>query len=143
MSARWRSHPLPAQFLRFLAVGAFATAVHYAVLVVGVRQLGWRAEAGASAGFVLGAAANYLLNRSFTFRSKVRHVHAVPRFLGIAAVGLALTALLVHLLATRAGLHYLLAQAVATGVVLLWNFAGNAALTFRARHPVGKMGHRE
>lgn len=131
------------RFLRFLLVGGFATGVHYAVLVSAVRLLGWDPVPAAAAGFIVGAVVNYLLNRSFTFGSDAPHAVAVPRFASIAFAGLLLTVALVHVGTDVFGWHYLVAQALATGVVLLWNFVGNAFWTFRGGSAGGKMPRGE
>lgn len=121
------------QFGRFLFVGGFATALHYAILVSLVSIWGADAVAASTAGFLISAIFNYALNRRFTFHSKVAHASAFPRFLAVALGGLAINAGVVWLLAEAAGLHYLLAQVIATLMALVWNFACNRIWTFRIR----------
>jgi putative flippase GtrA len=82
-------------------------------------------------GFLMGALANYLLNYHFTFRSTQPHGPALLKFATLASIGLLLNSAIMQLLA-RGALHYLLAQVVATGTVLFWNFFGNACWTFRS-----------
>lgn len=118
------------RFLRFAAVGAVGTIAHYALLLVMVEVLGASPLAGAATGFMLGAAVNYSLSRLLVFDSDRTHVEAIPRFLLVAAIGLALTALLMTLFVDLFGLHYLLAQLVTTALLLLWHYAGNALWTF-------------
>jgi len=119
------------RFGRFLVVGLLATGVQYLVLVIGVEALGARPARASAAGFVLGAVVGYLLNRSYTFRSKVPHMTGAARFATVAAVGLAGNILFMVLLTGYLHLHYVLAQILTTAVVLLWNFAANASWTFR------------
>ena len=38
----------------------------------------------------------------------------------------------------KMGVHYLLAQVLATSFVLVWNFVSNSKWTFRTRGPVGE-----
>lgn len=121
------------QFGRFLVVGGIATATHYCILILVVEALGVRPVIASGFGFLLGALVNYQLNRHFTFRSAATHGAALPRFFAIAGVGLALNQGLMHVFSTRLAWPYLLAQVAATGLVLLWNFAGNSLWTFRAR----------
>jgi putative flippase GtrA len=123
-------NPTLAQFLRFVAVGAIGTAAHYAVLIVGVERLGVRAVAASSAGALLGAIVNYSLNRRHTFGSERPHREALPRFMLIAALAFAMNALLMAALLSW-HLHYLAAQIVTTGVVLLFNFLANRSWTFQ------------
>lgn len=122
------------QFMRFLSVGVIATAIHYAVLIA-LKESGLLSPTSASAvGFVISAVGNYLMNYHFTFRSGRKHTEALPRFASVALAGLALNALTMETLSAKMGLHYLLAQVVATGLVLVWNFAANRWWTFRATH---------
>lgn len=116
----------------FLVAGALSTALHFAVLWLLAGLAGMPAVAASSLGYLAGAALNYLLNRNLTFRSRVPHRVAVLRFAVVAGTGFAANALLMHLLATNVGLHYLLAQALTTGIVLVWNFAANRLWTFEA-----------
>lgn len=119
------------RFGRFLVVGLMATGVQYLVLVVGVEVLGTMPPRASATGFVLGAVVGYLLNRSYTFRSSVDHLSGASRFATVAAVGLVANILFMVLLTGYLHLHYVLAQILTTGAVMLWNFAANAMWTFR------------
>ena len=122
-----------ARFGRFLGVGLLATLVQYMVLVAGVELLGaWPVRASA-AGFALGAVLNYLLNRSYTFRSQVPHARGALRFVVVVAIGLAANVLFMWLLTGYLGLNYLVSQVLVTGIVMLWNFAAHALWTFGGR----------
>ena len=138
MTLRLGGRPLTATFLRFVVVGVIATSVHYLVLIAAVERAGWSAVWGSGLGFGTGAVVNYLLNRRFTFRSEVPHVTAVSRFVVVMGGALALNQLLMHVLTQVAGLPYLLAQVLTTGVTLFWNFAGNALWSFA--HPRQEAG---
>jgi putative flippase GtrA len=94
-----------------------------------VRGFGMAPTAASSIGFVLSAGANYLLNYHFTFQSNRPHGPAAMKFGLLAGTGLLINAAIMRLM-TGAGVHYLVAQVCATGVVLLWNFIGNTLWTF-------------
>lgn len=117
-------HGTPAQFLKFAAGGAVGTACHYATLLLWVEVLGGPVVAGALAGFCVGALVNYLLARRFVFASDRPHAAALPRFMAVAAVGAVINTAVVAVL-YGAGMHYLAAQVVATGVVLVGNYIAN------------------
>lgn len=130
------------QFVRFTGVGAIGTGAHYVALFA-LLGTGAHPTAATTVGAVIGALVNYALNYRYTFNSRRRHRDTLWRFLVLAAVGLALNAGIMHgllALAAHAGAiadpaHpsawvVLLIQIVATGVVLLWNFAGNRWWTF-------------
>jgi putative flippase GtrA len=117
------------RFVRFAAVGVVATCVQYALLILLVRFAGMGATLASSLGFVASAAANYLLNYRYTFRSRHPHGPAMLKFASLASVGLLLNAGLMRLL-TESAWNYLIAQVLATAVVLVWNFLGNSLWTF-------------
>jgi len=123
------------QFLRFLFVGVIATVIHYSVLITGVELVGMDPVPASGLGFALSAGVNYVLNRRITFRSNAAHGRAMLRFAVVILAGLAWNVLLMHLLTDRMGYPYLLAQVFTTGVVLIWNFCGNALWSFAASEP--------
>jgi len=116
-------------FIRYTTVGAIATAVHYLVLIACVEWGRWPAFIASGTGAVVGAQLAYAGNRWFTFA----HTGAVraswPRFQATALIG-ALISMAVVALGVRIGLHYLLAQIVATLLSLVLTFAVNRAWTF-------------
>ena len=119
------------RFARFCLVGGIATAIQYALLILLVRRCGMAPTPASSIGFVLSAVANYLLNYRFTFQSDRPHGPAAAKFGALAGAGLLINAAIMRVL-TAAGVHYLIAQVCATGVVLFWNFLGNSVWTFGA-----------
>ena len=125
------------RFVRFALVGGIATAIQYALLILLVRGFAMAPTPASSIGFVLSAVVNYLLNYRFTFQSSRPHAPAMAKFGLLAGAGLLINAAIMHLMVT-AGVHYLLAQVCATGVVLFWNFIGNTLWTFG----VGPVGER-
>lgn len=123
------------KLLRFAIVGGIATLVQYGTLIVSVEHWHWHAVVASSAGYLLSAVANYLLNYYFTFRSGNLHRVAALRFAVVAAAGLALNALAMALLAEKLRLPYLWAQVLATVVTLIWNFWANSRWSFGSRPP--------
>lgn len=109
------------QFLRFAAVGAAGTALHYLVLLLLVEMAGVAPGRAAFAGAVAGACVNYWLNRRFTFQSTRRHRETVPLFVAMAALGAVLNGLIVGQLSAM-GMNFLLAQMFATVCILVLNF---------------------
>ena len=98
-----------------------------ATLVEGLRV---GAVAASSCGAVAGALVNYALNYRYTFRSTRPHRESLAKFAVVSAAGIVLNALVVAVGTTTFGWHYLVAQIVATGVVLGSAFAINRAWTF-------------
>jgi putative flippase GtrA len=118
------------QFSRFAAVGALCTAIQYGLLGIGVEWLGAGAVAASTAGFVVSAGVNYLLNRRFTWGSNAPHRALVWRFVCVLGAGLLLNALFMQLLHGYLHWHYLLAQLLTTGINMLWNFTAHRYWTF-------------
>jgi putative flippase GtrA len=125
------SRLLARQVLRFLAVGAAATALQYAILIALVRWAGWDAVPASTLGFAISMWLNYVLNRRYTFASDRPHAQALPRFVATAMCGLGLTAVGMYTLTSLVRLDYLLAQIIVTAAVTAWNFALNRWWSFR------------
>lgn len=133
MRDRTSLNPVFGRFFRFAGVGVFGTVAHYLVLVVAVELFALRPLVASSIGFTVGALVNYMLNYRFTFRSKRRHREALPRFYLVAVAGFVINGLVMLILAERLALQYLLAQVLATGIVLIWGFTANSLWTFGRR----------
>lgn len=118
------------QLPRYAAVGVVATASHYALMVLAVEQSRWPAWLASGVGALLGAQVAFWGNRRFTFEHRGLLGPAWLRFHVTAGAG-ALLGMGLVALGVRAGLHYLLAQAVATVVAMLATFAINRAWAFR------------
>jgi len=117
-------------FFRYSAVGAFATAAHYLVLVLCVEALHVPAYLASGIGAVVGAQVAYAGNRWFTFAHRGAIASSWPRFQVTALAG-ALLGMVIVGLGVRLGLHYLVAQLLATGASLVLTFAINRVWTFR------------
>jgi putative flippase GtrA len=117
------------RFLRYTAVGAIATAVHYLVLVLCVEGGQWPAYLGSGFGAVVGAQVAYAGNRWFTFAHRGDIGGSWLRFQGTALLGGAF-GMVVVALAVRSGWHYVLAQMLATVLALVLTFLVNRRWTF-------------
>lgn len=123
---------LTARFTRYAGAGALGTVAHYATLMLSVEMLGLRPSLGAGLGATVGALINYLLNYHFIFTATRAHRETVPRFAAVAALGVAINAGIVRVCSEQLGLHYLLAQVLATLVVLSVGYVLNKTWTFGA-----------
>jgi putative flippase GtrA len=118
------------QFLRYASAGATGTLVHYAVLVGSVQLADAGPVPASTVGALAGAIVNYGLNHRFTFASRKTHAQALPRFLLVAIGGVFLNAIVLSLLLAQSGVHYLVAQAFTTAIVLAAGYFANRAWTF-------------
>ena len=121
------------QFTRFGLVGILAAIGHYGTLIALVELGGAGPVPASLGGYIVGGAIGYVANRRFTFDSDASHRVAVTRFVLVAVVGFGLTGLVMALLTGPMQLHYLLAQLVTTGIVMLWSFWANKLWTFSSR----------
>lgn len=123
------------EFLRkltcFLSIGGGITASHYTVLIACVNFFGIDPVLASSSGYGIASVLNYYFNSRITFRYKKSHGAALAKFLIVGAVGLMLNAVIMHAATDYLSLHYLVAQIVATLVVLGWTFSGNYMWSFR------------
>ena len=118
------------QFVRYAGAGIIGTAAHYVVLVALVQGMHSGVVAASTAGAIVGAGVNYALNHRFTFASSESHRRALPRFAAVVAAGIVLNALVLAMMLALVGPHYLVAQVVATLVVLVAGYLANRAWTF-------------
>ena len=109
------------QFLSFVLVGAAGTVLHYFALTILVLLALLSPGAASAVGACLGACVNYWLNRRFTFASTRPHREMMPRFFAVAAVGALANGLIVSKL-SGFGMHFLIAQVIATCTILVANF---------------------
>ena len=75
---------------------------------------------------------NFALNDSWTFRAARQQpfLMRLLRFNGVSLVGLAITTLLLTLLTSYSGLHLLLANLLAIGGAMTWNYVVNSRWTW-------------
>lgn len=122
------------QFILFSGIGVVGTAGHYLTLILLVELSGLNPTIATTAGFVVGAFINYILNYHITFRSNKRHAEALSKFLLIALIGALLNYSIMYFGITYTPFHYMIVQITATGCVLLWNFALNKLWTFNTKN---------
>ena len=118
------------QFLLYAGAGAIGTVAHYGVLIALVQLAGAGPVAASTAGAIVGALVNYVLNHRYTFASRRAHRSALPRFLAVAGAGVLLNAAVLAVLLATVELHYLALQVVATCVVLVAGYVANRRWTF-------------
>lgn len=120
---------LTGQLARYAAVGAVATLSHFAVLGLMVEGFGQPPGWGSALGALLGAQVAFVGNRWFTFAEPAALWTAWWRFQSTALLGGAIGAALVTA-TTLSGWHWLPAQGLATGLVLLLTFFVNRYWSF-------------
>lgn len=127
---RWLSREAAREFLRFAAVGAAATIVHYVLMIALVEALGVSPVLATVCGFLVGALGSYSLHRRYTFAARPAFGKGLAKYLLVVAIGAVINAGIVAAF-VAAGIHYMIGQVVATGLVLIWNFGAARAFVFR------------
>ncbi len=126
------------RFFKFAIVGATGTVVDFSVLNFGILALGLPKAAANTLSFSAAVVNNFLWNRLWTF-PETRSFPLVSQFWKFALVSLggyflnqAIFLGLDHLFLHRFGVvGYNVSKAIATAVVLFWNFGINRIWTYR------------
>lgn len=121
------------QFVAFFGVGIIAAIVHYSLLIGLVEIFFYDPVSATLAGYVVGGLVSYVLNRLYTYEAARSVLGAGWRFAVAAAVGLVLTYALMAVFTRWMSWHYLVAQIVTTGIVLVWSFLAHKYWSFRDR----------
>lgn len=119
-------------FLRYCMTGGLGTAAQYIILIAGVQVVDMPVMFS-SLGAIAGAVINYFVNYHYTFKSRQSHLRTMHRFFGVALIGFLLNSVIMGICIHRLRLHYLLAQCLSTGIVLIWGFAVNLVWTFQKK----------
>ncbi|MDD5395602.1 MAG: GtrA family protein [Thiothrix sp.] len=113
---------LPIQLSGFVAVGAIATMFQYGLMATLINFFDVSTVLASTLSYAVSALLNYGLNRYLVFRSQVRHVDALPRFVATVLIGLLLNAGLMYLALAVLPFHWLFAQVLVTLTVMVSNF---------------------
>lgn len=122
--------PAQRQMATYAFAGVVTAVAHYALLIGLVELFQVNAVAASLAGFAVGAAVSYTLNRWLTFDATRSHAEATWRFAVIAFGGFLLTGLLMSLFVTRWSLPYFPMQIVTTLCVMVFSFVGHKYWSF-------------
>ena len=119
------------RLIRFGMVGALASGVYYALLWIMVEIFSVSILVATSAAFIFVTIENYILHYTWTFRSTNAHAEAFPRFLVMNLVGFGINWLVMYAGAVVAGFNYLVVQALAITMVVIWNLTLSHFWIFR------------
>jgi putative flippase GtrA len=119
------------KFIKFGIVGFSGVFVDFGVTYICKEWLKIQKYVANSIGFTVAASSNYLLNRTWTFKSKNPDVATeYTEFFIISLVGLGLANLIVFLVHGKLKYNFYLSKLFAIGVVTIWNFFANYYITF-------------
>lgn len=78
-----------------------------------------------------GILCSFLLNRNYNFKVKDHIAHRLTVFYLVGLMGLALSELLIYLMATGYGMNYIIAKLITVVIVALCQFLLNKFITFK------------
>jgi putative flippase GtrA len=121
-SLRTKSDKTSVQLVRYAFVAGIGLAVDFGLLVL-LTEAGMHYLTAATIAFVVALVVNYVLSMLWVFpRSRHSRWREFGMFGAIGLVGLGLNDLLMWVLTSGLGMHYVLSKAVTTGLVFTWNF---------------------
>jgi len=126
--------------MKFISVGAIATIIQYVIFITLVELFSVGAVMASALGYGTSSILNYILNYHFTFSSNAKHRVAAVKFTIVVIIGLSLNSLIMYLLVTVIDSHYLLAQIITTGVVLIFNFVVHKYWTYKTKTGIHNAG---
>jgi putative flippase GtrA len=122
------------QVLRFVLVGGLAFAVDFSSLYVLTEYMRLYYLHSAALAFFLGLTTNYLLTVAWVFQKRTfqnRFVEFVI-FALLGVLDLGLNQIMICVLTEHACCYYLFSKAIATGLILPWNFGTRKLILFNA-----------
>lgn len=108
------------------ASGIVAITVHYLTLLLGVEAFTLEPAVCSGAGFLFGAAVQYVFNYSLTFSSTISHQRAIPRYIINLLLSFTLNVGLMFVLVNKLHIYYLLAQLGVTVSLFIFNYVLSA-----------------
>lgn len=128
------------QFIKFAFVGATGTVVDFGSTWVVKEKMHQNKYLANSAGFLIAATTNFILNRLWTFHSTNPDVAGEYfQFMIIALVGLSINNGVIYFFSQKwadrlfrcvSAYRFYVSKLIATGIVVLWNFFMNYFFTF-------------
>lgn len=120
------------KFIKFGVVGVSGVVVDFGTTWLLKEVLKINRYIANSTGFTCAVFSNFILNRIWTFHS---HDNAVAvqffKFFSVALVGLVMNNAIIFYLNERRKVPFYLSKAIATGIVMIWNFGANYLFTFK------------
>lgn len=121
------------KLLRFSVVGVATALLQGGLLYMGVEVAGFEPTITSSLGFVIVVIFNYLMHYSWTFDETAPHTQTLARYLLMIACGFLINAAVMFAGVNVLDLNYMLVQAVAFLMVILWNLSVAMLWVFRSQ----------
>ena len=115
---------------RYLVSGGTGAFIHFSILTALVALFGVDPVVSTTIGFIIGSMVNYTLQYHWTFSADGPHHVMLTRYAMVTTATMILNGQLFWLLTSKLGMHYLLAQLIVTGIIVVVNFLINKHYTF-------------
>ena len=122
-------------FIRYVISGAIAAAAHFGLLILLVESISLNATLASAIGFCVAIFVNYSFQYHWTFRVDGPHGVFFFRYVVVTFAMLGVNTGIFWFFHEQLDAPYLLAQVVATGIVVLFNFTINLRYTFNISAP--------
>lgn len=119
---------------RYAAVGLLGTMLHFIGVIFFVEFIHLDPVFGSTLGFLLVLAVSYILNRTWTFRSKDTGLRQFLIYTLVSLTGLGLNSAIMFITVHLLKWNYLYGQCLVVLVVPVTNFILNRTWTFRDSH---------
>lgn len=120
------------RFFLFLVAGAIAAFIDWGAFVIQVYRYDIHYAYAVTISFILGATANFLMNKYLTFENHYKKVHyQFAVFAVIALTALGFTVLFMWFFIEKLAIEQSIARILAIGMTLVYNFFCHKYITFR------------
>jgi putative flippase GtrA len=118
------------QLLLYCLCGGVGVSTDY-IVFFSVLTLGLWYQGANLLGYLAGTLISFFLNRIVTFNVRDKIAQRLTRFLGVAAVGFSVSALLLWLMVVFVSIEPKIAKLLTLPVVIILQFALNRKITFK------------
>jgi len=128
-----RTQPVIRKAVKFGIVGASGVVVNSVALFILHDLLDLSLLAASPIAVELAILNNFVWNNFWTFRTQGVQLARLAKFNLVSLGGLVITTIVLNTLVAYTGMYYLLANLIAIGVAMTWNFGINFLWTWRQR----------
>lgn len=126
-------YPSGRRFIKFCLVGLSSAIISFFILYVFTEYLHWWYMISAVLSFVISVIFNFIANKFWSFRNKLRGRAAYNQMVKYAVVyvsGMVINTFLIYAFTEFIGLDYRWSWFIATGIITFWNFGFTHFWTF-------------
>ena len=124
---------MPKQLTKFAIAGLIFAVVNILILYALTDLIGIYYIISSIIAFFLGSTGNFLLNKKWTFKERIRHHDLLSKYAKAMSVNISaviITLALLFILTEFLNIYYLISQTIAMTVAFVANFIGNKKIVF-------------